>query len=256
MDSQLSIGTLLTAARLIESHLPLATSSASGTTQFVFDGENKNELRSILSGKLKIDKKHCFKASTSSDPYCTTPPSRKSSKHSRAAHNELEKTRRANLRGCLDQLKSLVPSISDAARNTTLALLTRARDYIKELDEDNANLQRLKQLKEAENAALAAELERLQKAVNDTNSRPESCASSSYTASSPLLIEFSPSTKPHYHNDSPKPIIIDPIADGLLPAVPLTYPRPYIYPQTVLDLLELQSPKLDVSRYLPINLRV
>lgn len=48
----------------------------------------------------------------------------------RAAHNELEKTRRANLRGYLDNLKDIVPSSSDNARNTTLSLLTRARDYI------------------------------------------------------------------------------------------------------------------------------
>lgn len=50
--------------------------------------------------------------------------------HCRAAHNELEKTRRANLRGYLDNLKDIVPPSSDNARNTTLSLLTRARDYI------------------------------------------------------------------------------------------------------------------------------
>ncbi|VDM18257.1 unnamed protein product [Wuchereria bancrofti] len=42
----------------------------------------------------------------------------------------MEKTRRANLRGYLDNLKDIVPSSSDNARNTTLSLLTRARDYI------------------------------------------------------------------------------------------------------------------------------
>ncbi|VBB28591.1 unnamed protein product, partial [Acanthocheilonema viteae] len=57
-------------------------------------------------------------------------PSVSSARHSRAAHNELEKTRRANLRGYLDNLKDIVPSSSDNARNTTLSLLTRARDYI------------------------------------------------------------------------------------------------------------------------------
>lgn len=52
--------------------------------------------------------------------------------HFRVAHNELEKTRRANLRSCLERLKELVPSVSDnAARNTTLALLTRGRDHLK-----------------------------------------------------------------------------------------------------------------------------
>jgi MAX dimerization protein len=55
----------------------------------------------------------------------------------RTAHNELEKTRRANLRSCLERLKDMVPtggcgagSDSTSPRNTTLSLLTRARNYI------------------------------------------------------------------------------------------------------------------------------
>lgn len=94
---------------------------------------SESELRSLFCGKLKVDKKQsscASNASTSSQPYCSSPPARKSSKHSRTAHNELEKTRRANLRGCLETLKMLVPCVSDATRNTTLALLTRARDHI------------------------------------------------------------------------------------------------------------------------------
>uniref|UniRef100_A0A0N4UTZ1 BHLH domain-containing protein n=1 Tax=Enterobius vermicularis TaxID=51028 RepID=A0A0N4UTZ1_ENTVE len=47
-----------------------------------------------------------------------------------AIHNELEKTRRANLRGYLDKLKDIVPMGADSTRNTTLLLLTRAKDYI------------------------------------------------------------------------------------------------------------------------------
>ncbi|TMS36096.1 hypothetical protein L596_003351 [Steinernema carpocapsae] len=53
-----------------------------------------------------------------------------STRHSRAAHNELEKNRRANLRGSLDQLKRILPSDSDCSRDTTLALLTRARNHL------------------------------------------------------------------------------------------------------------------------------
>uniref|UniRef100_A0A914RDG2 BHLH domain-containing protein n=1 Tax=Parascaris equorum TaxID=6256 RepID=A0A914RDG2_PAREQ len=48
----------------------------------------------------------------------------------RAAHNELEKTRRANLRGYLDKLKDIIPASCDSTRYTTLSLLTQARDYI------------------------------------------------------------------------------------------------------------------------------
>jgi len=61
--------------------------------------------------------------------------------HSRTAHNELEKTRRANLRSCLDRLKDMVPtgggSDTTSPRNTTLSLLTRARNYIQTLENTN-----------------------------------------------------------------------------------------------------------------------
>jgi hypothetical protein len=50
--------------------------------------------------------------------------------HFRAAHNELEKNRRANLRGHLEALKSVLPPEADTHRDTTLSLLTRARNYI------------------------------------------------------------------------------------------------------------------------------
>lgn len=50
---------------------------------------------------------------------------------SRAAHNELEKNRRANLRNYLDSLKLVLPSDVDTSRDTTLSLLTRARNHIR-----------------------------------------------------------------------------------------------------------------------------
>uniref|UniRef100_A0A0N5AVU4 BHLH domain-containing protein n=1 Tax=Syphacia muris TaxID=451379 RepID=A0A0N5AVU4_9BILA len=64
-----------------------------------------------------------------------------------AIHNELEKTRRANLRGYLDKLKDIVPMGPDSTRNTTLLLLTRAKDYIavnnsqtKQVSDDTASV--------------------------------------------------------------------------------------------------------------------
>ncbi|NJO70323.1 MAG: helix-loop-helix domain-containing protein [Bacteroidetes bacterium] len=48
----------------------------------------------------------------------------------RAVHNELEKNRRANLRNYLDTLKTILPVDPDSTRDTTLSLLTRARNYI------------------------------------------------------------------------------------------------------------------------------
>uniref|UniRef100_A0A1I7X8Y9 BHLH domain-containing protein n=1 Tax=Heterorhabditis bacteriophora TaxID=37862 RepID=A0A1I7X8Y9_HETBA len=173
MDPQLNIDTLLTAARLLESNSLLASTRplvAPLSVQPSIGNQIPSqqlyvELRDFISGKMRVERKMCS-ASTSTQPYCISSPSRKaSSKHSRdlyiildglctivslqfqsatmcagakctdnvcrAAHNELEKTRRANLRGCLETLKTLVPPIADASRNTTLALLTRARDHIK-----------------------------------------------------------------------------------------------------------------------------
>ncbi len=49
----------------------------------------------------------------------------------RDAHNQLEKNRRANLRNYLDKLKSVLPADQESTRDTTLSLLTRARNYIR-----------------------------------------------------------------------------------------------------------------------------
>ncbi|XP_065557001.1 max dimerization protein 1-like [Artemia franciscana] len=59
---------------------------------------------------------------------------RKTSTSDRVSHNELEKSRRAHLRTCLDKLRELVP-ISETARHTTLGLLTRGRLFIQALEE-------------------------------------------------------------------------------------------------------------------------
>ncbi|VDN36963.1 unnamed protein product [Cylicostephanus goldi] len=154
MDTQLSIKTLLTAARLLDGgrevnnlvqphptmqDVPTGTIPSSLAMQPLYADSMQPELRVIISRKMRVERKLCS-ASTSAQPYCSSSPSRKnSSKHSRAAHNELEKTRRANLRGCLETLKTLVPPLGDASRNTTLALLTRARDHIKVSARSHAN---------------------------------------------------------------------------------------------------------------------
>ncbi|KAL3070897.1 hypothetical protein niasHS_017022 [Heterodera schachtii] len=79
----------------------------------------------------------------------TTPPatgssrgggSRGASRQSRAAHNELEKNRRANLRGHLEALKAALPPEADTQRDTTLSLLTRARNHIRTIKEQHAQL--------------------------------------------------------------------------------------------------------------------
>ncbi|KAL8623534.1 hypothetical protein ACOMHN_058914 [Nucella lapillus] len=62
-------------------------------------------------------------------------PRGKKSQGNRSTHNELEKNRRAHLRHCLEKLKDLVPLGSDASRHTTLGLLTKARSFIKSLED-------------------------------------------------------------------------------------------------------------------------
>lgn len=44
---------------------------------------------------------------------------------------EIPLSRRAHLRHCLERLKDMVPVGADAARHTTLGLLTKAKRYIK-----------------------------------------------------------------------------------------------------------------------------
>lgn len=52
----------------------------------------------------------------------------------RSTHNELEKNRRAELRGCIDKLKNVVPLDSGCHRHTTHRLLINARKFIKSLE--------------------------------------------------------------------------------------------------------------------------
>ncbi|KAJ3603596.1 hypothetical protein NHX12_028341 [Muraenolepis orangiensis] len=74
---------------------------------------------------------------------------------SRSTHNEMEKNRRANLRLCLDRLRSLVPLGPDTSRHTTLSLLLkrledgerRAQHTVEQLQREQRHLmRRLEQL--------------------------------------------------------------------------------------------------------------
>ncbi|VDK63248.1 unnamed protein product [Onchocerca ochengi] len=174
-----------------------------------------------------------------------------------AAHNELEKTRRANLRGYLDNLKDIVPSSSDNARNTTLSLLTRARDYILELDKLVKSAEERKKQLEKRHSALRLVLEGLHpEKILIQESRSESAStisaiddndygtlSSSASSSSSLTfsdntscLDFGSKLSVSSSNSSlvsspihPYPPF-DPYLNGLLPALPLCYPRISMYP--------------------------
>nr|XP_045624940.1 max dimerization protein 1-like isoform X2 [Procambarus clarkii] len=58
----------------------------------------------------------------------------KSSKRSRSK-SKLQSNRRAHLRTCLETLKEMVPLGPDGSRHTTLGLLTRAKHFIKNLED-------------------------------------------------------------------------------------------------------------------------
>jgi len=62
-------------------------------------------------------------------------PKSKKSQGNRTTHNELEKNRRAHLRNCLEKLKEMVPLGAESSRHTTLGLLTKAKAFIKTLED-------------------------------------------------------------------------------------------------------------------------
>ncbi|CAJ0951959.1 unnamed protein product, partial [Mesorhabditis belari] len=248
MQSALAIDSLLNAARFLEAAAAQHQASAA-TSSFLIDSaiSEEMELRDLISGKIRVKRPASTSSATSSEPYTI---SRKSSstKQSRTAHNELEKNRRANLKDCLETLKSLVPDSPDAAKNTTLALLTRAHDHIECLDSQMALADRELATLEAERRALIDDLSKLGADVSSLTipepipseipasqepSRaptPFSFINSSVPSSSrasPSLPEYSPITK---SSPSPSPLIIDPVKEGLVSAFPICYPSRSLYP--------------------------
>lgn len=80
---------------------------------------------------------------------------------SRSTHNEMEKNRRANLRLCLERLKSLVPLGPDSNRHTTLSLLMRAKEHIKRLEDSERKAQHAIDQLQRERRHLRRRLEQL-----------------------------------------------------------------------------------------------
>lgn len=116
-------------------------------------------------------------SSASSTNNATSRPIKiKKNQGSRSTHNELEKNRRAQLRTCLEKLKDLVPLGPESARHTTLGLLTRAKHFIKTLEErDRRHLQHKDQLNR-EQRFLRRKLEQL---IDGSPSSSTSSSSSS-----------------------------------------------------------------------------
>ncbi|RUS90233.1 hypothetical protein EGW08_002014 [Elysia chlorotica] len=107
------------------------------------------------------------------DEYTYTPSKRRSkskkSQGNRSTHNELEKNRRAHLRHCLERLKDLVPLGVDSSRHTTLGLLTKARSFIKNLEDKERKAMLLRDQLERENRRLKRRLELLNQLNGNSN---------------------------------------------------------------------------------------
>lgn len=162
------------------------------------------------------------------------------SKQSRAAHNELEKNRRANLRSYLDQIKDILPPEYDSSRDTTLSLLTRARNHIRQWRQKRDSLVCRRNELAIRNAKLKERIEKAKSFRNSNRCRQEEKPSGEVkpvpveitsvieaSRTSPLYLEYSPSNKPTLEVSNSKMVTIDPYLEGLLPAAPLIYP--YVY---------------------------
>lgn len=98
---------------------------------------------------------------------------------SRTSHNELEKTRRAHLRSCLDNLKKIVPLPREQTRHTTLGLLNQAKDMIQNLERRHDMHKHEKERLQKKNDSLKVHLEKLQLEHNEERKRRDSGFSSS-----------------------------------------------------------------------------
>lgn len=79
----------------------------------------------------------------------------------RSLHNELEKTRRAQLRFCLERLKSIVPLGRNASRHTTLGLLKDAKLLIQRLERTQLDQREVMQQLRSEQHRLQQHLDEL-----------------------------------------------------------------------------------------------
>jgi hypothetical protein len=174
-----------------------------------------------------------------------------STKQSRAAHNELEKNRRANLRSYLDQIKAILPPEYDSTRDTTLSLLTRARNHLRILGHrknemlcrrndivtENAKLkeriEKAKAMRIAKRYRKQEEQQQQQQQQQQQEQNVQEECTPTVTPmitsrnGSPIFLEYSPSTKPpqlFIPSPTDRMVTIDPYLEGLLPPVPLSYP--------------------------------
>ncbi|XP_064631349.1 max dimerization protein 1-like [Lineus longissimus] len=100
------------------------------------------------------------------DDICRRKIKSKKSQGNRSTHNELEKNRRAHLRHCLEGLKDMVPLTAESNRHTTLGLLTKAKSFIKILEDKEKKQSSVKENLHREQRYLRRRLEQL---LNEQN---------------------------------------------------------------------------------------
>lgn len=118
-------------------------------------------------------------------------PKTKKSQGSRTTHNELEKNRRAHLRSCLEKLKDMVPLGPEASRHTTLGLLTKAKRFIKNLEDREKRAWCHKEQLSREQRYLRRRLAALRAAARGPRSLSESSALSALSTCDGCCSELS-----------------------------------------------------------------
>ncbi|XP_078455772.1 max dimerization protein 4 isoform X3 [Lampetra planeri] len=138
--------------------------------------DNNNKIQILLAAAEYLERKD----REAEHGYASMPPSRREEEEEeeespsrkrlktrkapsiRSTHNELEKNRRAQLRVCLERLKNMVPLGPECSRHTTLGLLTKAKNHIKRLEEQERRAQQQKDKLEREHRYLRRRLEQLE----------------------------------------------------------------------------------------------
>ncbi|XP_032806134.1 max dimerization protein 4 isoform X1 [Petromyzon marinus] len=147
---------------------------------------NNNNIQILLAAAEYLERKDrgegsgggAWLAGEAEHGYASMPPSRREEEEEeessrkrlktrkapsiRSTHNELEKNRRAQLRVCLERLKNMVPLGPECSRHTTLGLLTKAKNHIKRLEEQERRAQQQKDKLEREHRYLRRRLEQLE----------------------------------------------------------------------------------------------
>ncbi|XP_078455770.1 max dimerization protein 4 isoform X2 [Lampetra planeri] len=140
--------------------------------------DNNNKIQILLAAAEYLERKDrgegwgggAWLAGEAEHGYASMPPSRReeeeeeeeSPSRKRLKTRKAPSIRRAQLRVCLERLKNMVPLGPECSRHTTLGLLTKAKNHIKRLEEQERRAQQQKDKLEREHRYLRRRLEQLE----------------------------------------------------------------------------------------------